>query len=132
MENLITVTFPGGKKVEAEAGGRVIATDQTVQNGGEGTAPEPFTLFMTSIAACAGIYALNFCDARSIPVQGMTLSMRYGFNGQTNLCEKIYLHLKLPEGFPEKYKKAILRTMDLCSVKRHIVQPPEFVMTAET
>jgi len=32
----------------------------------------------------------------------------------------------VPAGFPEKYKKAIVRTMDLCSVKKHIINPPEF------
>ena len=35
MENLITVTFPGGKKVNAEVDGRVVSTDQPVHNGGE-------------------------------------------------------------------------------------------------
>lgn len=34
------------------------------------------------------------------------------------------IDLKLPPGFPERYKKAILKSMDLCTVKRHIVHPP--------
>ena len=130
MENLITVTFPGGKKVNAEVDGRVVSTDQPVHNGGGGTAPEPFTLFMASIGTCAGLYARNFCEAREISIQGMKLVLRYDFNWETKRCDKLYLDLKLPEDFPEKYKKAILKAMDLCTVKRHMMQPPEFIMTA--
>ncbi len=131
MENLITVTFPGGKKVNADVAGKIVSTDQPVHNGGEGTAPEPFALFMASIATCAGLYALNFCETRKIATAGMTLALRYEFNWEKKLCEKLYLDLKLPEGFPEKYKNAILKAMDLCTVKRHMLQPPEFIMTAQ-
>ena len=28
--------------------------------------------------------------------------------------------------FPEKYKGAIIKAMDLCTVKKHILNPPEF------
>jgi ribosomal protein S12 methylthiotransferase accessory factor len=39
------------------------------------------------------------------------------------------MDLKLPEGFPEKYRSAIVRSMDLCAVKMHMQQPPEFEIT---
>ena len=45
--------------------------------------------------------------------------------------EKVTLNLTLPDGFPEKYKAAIMRSMDLCSVKKHMFNPPEFEMFAE-
>ena len=42
----IKIPFPGGKKVNAEMNGIVIPTDQPVEDGGEGTAPSPFHLFL--------------------------------------------------------------------------------------
>lgn len=33
----ITVTFPGGKRVDAHYDGRTVETDQSVKNGGEGS-----------------------------------------------------------------------------------------------
>ena len=45
----MTVSFPGGKRVDAEYGGFTIRTDQPPQGGGEGSAPPPFDLFLASI-----------------------------------------------------------------------------------
>ncbi len=42
MIKTIEVGFPGGKGVEAIIDGRLIQTDQRAENGGEGSAPEPF------------------------------------------------------------------------------------------
>ncbi|MCK5331318.1 MAG: osmotically inducible protein OsmC, partial [Candidatus Marinimicrobia bacterium] len=58
------ITFPGGKKINAEYNGQIIKTDQAVASGGNGSAPEPFDLFLASIGTCAGIYVLGFCQQR--------------------------------------------------------------------
>ena len=131
MNEVIDVTFPGGKKVDARINDMVIHTDQTIENGGEGTAPEPFHLFVASIATCAGVYALEFCQAREIPAEGMGLTMTYEWDERKQACEKFNINLRLPPGFPDKYKRAVIRVMDLCAVKRHIVNPPEFIITAD-
>ena len=126
MEKTIEVSFPGGKKVDGKIENMIIKTDQPIKDGGEGTAPEPFHLFLASIATCAGIYALDFCQAREIETQDMTLTMNCEFDPSGRVCQKLSIDLRVPTGFPEKYKKAIVRTMDLCSVKKHIMNPPEF------
>ncbi len=56
------VHFEGKKQVIAEVNGFTIKTDQHPRGGGEGTAPEPFTLFLASLATCAGIFVKGFCD----------------------------------------------------------------------
>ncbi|RJR43200.1 MAG: osmotically inducible protein OsmC [Desulfobacteraceae bacterium] len=124
------VFFPGGKRVDARIGDMVVHTDQSRENGGEGSAPEPFQPFLVSIATCAGFYALEFCRTREISTEGMALSLSYEFDEKKHACERLNIELKLPSGFPERYKRPILKSMDLCTVKRHIVHPPEFVITA--
>jgi ribosomal protein S12 methylthiotransferase accessory factor len=125
----IDVRFPGGKKVDARIGDMIVHTDQSPERGGEGTAPEPFQLFLASIATCAGIFAIEFCEARSIPVEGMSLALKYDFDEKKQTCDKVSLQLNLPPGFPDQYKKAVVRTMDLCSVKKFIADRPEFAIT---
>jgi hypothetical protein len=36
-----------------------------------------------------------------------------------------------PPEFPEKYKKAVVRVMDLCSVKKQILNPPAFFIRVD-
>lgn len=126
MENTIEVNFPGGKRVDGKIENMIIKTDQPVKDGGGGTAPEPFNLFLVSIATCAGIYALEFCQAREIETEDMALTMNCEFDPSGRVYQKLSIDLRVPAGFPDKYKKAIVRTMDLCSVKKHIINPPEF------
>jgi ribosomal protein S12 methylthiotransferase accessory factor len=120
------VRFPGGLKVEAVYRGQTIATDQPEPAGGEGSAPAPFDLFLASIATCAGFYALAFCQQRDLSTAGLAVTMKTVRDPELRRITKIDLHLTLPEGFPEKYRQAIVRAVDQCAVKRHIVDPPEF------
>jgi uncharacterized OsmC-like protein len=130
MEKTITVSFPGGKKVNAMAGDRLIATDQPIEDGGQGTAPSPFALFLASIATCAGYYALQFCLSRSIATDGMSCTAAFSYDEQQHRYTSVRIVCKLPGGFPEKYREAIVRAMDSCTVKKHLVLPPTFEVTA--
>jgi putative redox protein len=129
----IKITFPGGKKVNAEVGGAVIPTDQPVEDGGEGTAPSPFVYFLASLGTCAGIYVLSFCQQRGIATEGMSLSQRMEFSvdesGKRRLS-RVTLDIMLPPGFPEKYRNAVVKTAELCTVKKVISDPPEFVINS--
>lgn len=128
----ITVTFPGGKKVLAEVDGREIMTDQPVSSGGEGSAPTPFDYFLASVGTCAGIYALSFCRERNIPTEGMKVIQRAEFvekDGKKRLA-RVSIEITLPDGFPEKYRNAIVKSAELCAVKKAIFDPPEFSVTA--
>jgi len=62
----VEVAFTGGKQVDARIAGHFIPTDQSLHNGGGNAAPEPFQVFLASIATCAGIYAKSFCDQRGL------------------------------------------------------------------
>jgi ribosomal protein S12 methylthiotransferase accessory factor len=124
---MMKITFPGGLAVDAEYKGMTIHTDQPVAYGGGGTAAAPFDLFLASIGTCAGFYALRFCQERGISTQGMGLTLSTELSPETKRIGTIRLDLQLPEGFPDKYRPAILSSLDQCTVKRHIVDAPRFV-----
>lgn len=120
------VYFPGGRRVYADYGGFTIETDQPVHGGGDGSAPAPFDLFLASIGTCAGIYALGFMQQRGIDPEGSSIAMRSHFDPTVGLITKVDLELELPAGFPEKYRAAVVNSMNLCAVKKHMMDPPEF------
>jgi ribosomal protein S12 methylthiotransferase accessory factor len=131
MEMEIKITFPGGKKVDAEVSGMTVRTDQPVKYGGDGTAPSPFEHFLASIGTCAGIFVLGFCQKRDITTEGITLTQRMEYVPADKGMKlgKIAININLPAGFPEKYKDAIVRVADQCAVKKTIMEPPEFEVT---
>lgn len=112
--------------MEACFNGHSVMTDQSVKNGGEGSAPEPFDLFFVSMATCVGIYVLEFCNTRGLGTDGLGVHLVSELDPEAKRYPKIAIDITLPEGFPEKYHAAIWRTANLCSVKRHILNPPEF------
>jgi putative redox protein len=116
--NDIEVSFPGGKRVDAQVGSFVVQTDQPAELGGEGTAVAPYELFLASLATCAGIYALGFCQSRGLSTEGLALRQSHTMDPETHLLTHVGLELTLPADFPEKYHAAVLRALGSCKVKR--------------
>src|SRR5262249_7144772 len=125
----VEVRFPGGLEVEAVHGVFTIVTDQPVSQGGSGAAPSPFDLFLASIGTCAGLYALKFCQQRNLDTEGLALSLTPVKDADGKRVAGIRIVITLPPGFPEKYREAILRAVDQCKVKRHILEAPAFEVT---
>ncbi len=132
MKSEMIVTFGGGKKVNADFNGFTIHTDQSEYAGGEGSAPEPFSLFLASIGTCAGIFVLSFCQSRGIPTEGIRLVQSHFAKESGKGIGKIEIAIELPPDFPEKYKDAVISAANLCAVKKHIMDSPEFIVKAVT
>jgi ribosomal protein S12 methylthiotransferase accessory factor len=122
----MTVSFPGGKRVYSRYKGFEVKTDQPVEEGGEGTAPEPFDLFLASIGTCAGIYVSSFCTERNIDPSGIQLILHFHRNPASFMVEQIDIDIRVPPDFPSKYRKAVAKAAELCFVKKHLAAPPRF------
>jgi ribosomal protein S12 methylthiotransferase accessory factor len=120
MEMLID--FPGGSRVDAHFGSFTVPTDQPPS----ASAPTPFALFLASIGTCAGIYVLGFCQQRGLPTEGIRIVERVHSNPISHLVEKIDLEIQVPAEFPEKYRDSLIRSAELCAVKKHLENPPKF------
>jgi putative redox protein len=126
--NMMTVSFPGGKRVNASYNGFEIATDQDTDSGGDGSAPEPFDYFLASLATCAGIYVLGFCQKRDIPYDGISLKQSWVRDEKAKRLTNVSISIEVPSDFPEKYRAALVRAASQCSVKRVLENPPDFVV----
>ena len=116
------IDFPGGSRVDAHFGPFTVATDQPPSL----SAPTPFDIFLSSIGTCAGIYVLGFCKKRGLPTEGIRILERIHTNPTSGMVEKIDIEIQVPPTFPEKYYDSLVRSAELCKVKKHISQPPSF------
>jgi ribosomal protein S12 methylthiotransferase accessory factor len=121
------VDFPGGARVDAHFGPFTVQTDQPPA----ATAPTPFATFLASIGTCAGIYVLGFCQQRNLPTDGIRIVQRMTSDPQSGMVSQIDLEIQVPPTFPEKYLPSLIRSADLCAVKKHLEKPPAFAVTTK-
>ena len=125
------ISFPGGSRVDADFNGFKVPTDQALESGEPGSAPEPYDLFVASLGTCAGIYALSFCQERGLSTEGLAIEVIAEKNDKSGLFTRIEMEISLPADFPKRYHKAICRTAGLCTVKRSLATPPAFNISAK-
>lgn len=116
------IDFPGGQKVDAHFGQFTIETDQPPSS----SAPTPFEVFLSSIGTCAGIYVLGFCRQRNLPTEGIRIIQHNHPNKMTGMMDKIDLEIQVPPTFPAQYHEALVRSAELCKVKKTLEHPPLF------
>lgn len=125
----LTIRFPGGARVDAELGPHTIHTDQSRKGGGQCSAPTPFDTFLASIGTCAGVYVLGFCQQRGLPTEGIRLEQHQEVDPSNGMVTGVHLDIHVPPTFPEKYRSALVRSAEQCTVKKHLEHPPAIVTT---
>jgi putative redox protein len=125
-DNEIKITFGEGLKVDVDVKGFTVKTDQPVNQGGTNEAPTPFDYFLASMAACSGFYALAFCKERQIPYDKIAMVMRTEKGEVSKMVDKVTIEVNLPPEFPDHYKFALGKAIEHCTVKLHIMRPPQF------
>jgi len=126
MGENMEIRFVGGQKVASDYNGFTVHTDQSAKDGGDNSAPTPSDLFFASLGTCSGLYALRFCENRKINTEDLRISLEFQSHPRTHMVEKIIFKINLPPNFPEKYTSALIKSMNLCYVKKHLEQPPDF------
>ncbi len=120
------ITLGKNQLVMANYKGFEVATDQPEKAGGDNSEPSPFDLFMVSIGTCAGWYVKSFCQQRQLSEEGIRLTQKTSYNKESKMIERIDIEIHLPEDFPDKYRDAIIKAAESCTVKKHISKAPEF------
>ncbi len=50
-------------------------------------------------------------------------------NPLTHMVDQIDLEIQVPANFPDKYRDSLIRSAELCAVKKHLENPPAFGIT---
>ncbi|MBN2072184.1 MAG: OsmC family protein [Candidatus Krumholzibacteriota bacterium] len=110
--------------------GYEIKTSQPVMSGGDGKDPAPFDLFLASISACSAVYVDYFCEKRGIATDEISVVVKTEIDPEKKMIGKVIINIEIPADFPEKYIKPMLKSVDMCAVKKHILDAPAFELEA--
>lgn len=125
------IRLGSGMKVTAEFDNFMVTTDQPPASGGEGSAPTPFQLFLAALGTCAGVYIAAFCEQRGISSEKIIIRQNAEYeeapDGKMRLA-RVSMEIRVPDDFPVKYHNALVKTAELCAVKKVLSSPPEFAL----
>ena len=119
----INVRFGNNLKLEASFGDHTVKSDIPAPTG-DGSAPNPFEYFISSVALCSAHYVRSFCLARKLPLEGIEILQE--FQHTPDYKSTFDIKVKLPANFPEKYKSSLLAAAQGCTVKKTIQALPDF------
>ncbi len=69
---------------------------------------------------------LGFCRQRNLPTEGIRIVQHNHSNKTTGMMDKIDLEIQVPPTFPAQYYEALVRSAELCKVKKTLENPPKF------
>jgi putative redox protein len=131
LNRIALVTAEGGLRFTASIRGHEVVTDQPVHAGGEDSAAMPLELLAASMGTCIALYAHQFCSARSIPADGLTVEVGYETARAPKRISRFDVNVLLPDDFPAQYLEAVERAVKNCPVHNTLSHVPEINVALE-
>jgi ribosomal protein S12 methylthiotransferase accessory factor len=122
----VEVSFPSSTLIRACSQGLTVEIGPPPDRGGDPEAYGPFNMLLCGLATCTGFMVLDFLVERKLPTAGAGLRIEAERSGDTHLLENVSIEIKVPSGFPDKYRDAIVRAAGRCPVKAQLGVTPEF------
>ena len=91
---------------------------------GPGPLPAPPVLFLGSLGACAGIFAVDYLRTRGLPFTGLKVTAEADHAEGPRRLADIQVGVSLPAAVEERHLAALRRAVDLCTLKNTLTHPP--------
>jgi putative redox protein len=124
----ITVTWDGGVRFTADVRGHKLTVDQPPQGGGQDAGPMPLELLPASLATCVALYVQQFLVTRGLDAAGMQVQVAAKGAANPNRIGRFEVMVSVPNGVPERYRDALIRTAQSCTVHHTLMHTPEIAV----
>ncbi len=124
---MIETKYVGNMKVDVKIGGFTVHTDLPPEYKGDNTAPDPFTLFLASFAACSSVFALFYLDKHGLSRQGVRVAVEPQLTKQ-GMAESAKVFVTIPQDFPQEHENGLKAMVEGCKVGKHLKIPHEVVL----
>ena len=121
----ITVTWDGGVRFTADVRGHKVVVDQPVKAGGQDSAPMPLELMPTSLGTCVALFVQQFLATRGLDATGLTVEVETLGAANPHRIGRFEVNVRIPGGVPEKYRDAVKRAAEGCTVHHTLTHHPE-------
>jgi len=113
---MLTVKHEGKCFLGINVHGHRVVADAPKAMGGEGSGPTPVDLLAASLGACVGMYIARWCQQARIPHEGFEIGVDYQHDREAHCVSGFTVEVRMPEGFPEERREALLKVARGCTV----------------
>lgn len=110
----IVVTWEHGLRFGVDVRGHHLVVDQPAGAGGADAGPMPLELLGASLGSCIALYVRQFCDARSLPCDGMRVEVRQHGARNPGRIARFEVDVVMPEPLPPQYSEMLERVVRSC------------------
>ena len=120
-----------GKKFETIVGAHRIVTDQPIAGGGTDAGPTPPELLLASLGSCAGHYAVEYLQTRSLSAEDLEIRVAAAKGTSPARLASFRIEVNVP-GIDERHQQGLLRAVKTCLIHNTLLTGPslEVVVTA--
>jgi putative redox protein len=102
-----------------------LASDMSIEDGGEDHGLAPTELLVGSLGACIAMSVQRYCAECGHGDGDVSVSLAFQLLGKPKRIGAIVVDVELPPGFPEDRIEAVRRVADHCVVHHTLMHPPE-------
>jgi putative redox protein len=115
---------------EIYIGGHSLASDVSVEEGGEGSGPNPHDLYDAALGACTALTALWYAKRKNIPVEGIEVSVERDASQERAGIYRLSATLTLTGNLSAAQREEILRAAQKCPVHKLMTEVTTEISTA--
>jgi putative redox protein len=103
---------------EIHVGRNSLATDSSVEEGGEGSGPSPHDLYDAALGACKALTVLWYAKRKGIPVEGIEVYVARDASQERSGTYRLNAELTVTGSLDEAQREDLLRAAQKCPVHK--------------
>jgi putative redox protein len=119
----VEVRHLGAVKFEAVTRGHRVICDQPASNGGSDSGMTPPEFLLVSLGTCAGFYAAQYLQARSLPTEGLSIKVAAEKASQPARLGRFQIEVTTPPLDPQ-HQAGVLRAVKACLIHNTLLHAP--------
>lgn len=115
---------------EIRIGRNSLATDGSVEEGGEGSGPSPHDLYDSALGACKALTVLWYAKKKGIPVEGIEVSVERDASQERTGIYRLKAELTLTGTLTTAQREELLRVAHKCPIHKLMTEVTTEIATS--
>jgi len=128
----VTIKHLDRVKFAIEARSHTILCDQPIENNGDDAGMTPPELMLASLGSCAAFYAVQYLQARSLPAEGVEVTVTADKLMQPARLGKFKINVTYPAALSEAQTEGLVRSVHHCLIHNTLLSLPEILIELTT